>query len=217
MSGRRFLHYVAMRKTAPTKAESDLLPDFETLPLECIVVPATLEEFEAAAAEIKKAGVVGFDTESKPTFAKGEASQGPHVVQFATLEKAFIFQTHQTVGLPCLMELLCSDAVKKVGFGLKSDHGQIHNRLGVTLAAVLDLNHLFHDLGYGNSMGVRAGVALALQRNFHKSKKVTTTNWAASRLSAKQLLYAANDAYAALKVLKALENPEEVGAARTTA
>ncbi|MDD5297117.1 MAG: 3'-5' exonuclease domain-containing protein 2 [Rhodocyclaceae bacterium] len=192
---------------SPTKSESDLLEPFDPLPLERIVVPAGEEEFAAASEEIRAAGRVGFDTESKPTFAKGEASEGPHIVQFATTDKAFIFQLHRRECLPYLLELLASKDILKVGFGLKADHGQIQHKLGVRLGAVLDLNDLFRQDGYASSMGVRAGVALAMNRKFHKSKKVTTTNWAAPRLTEKQLLYAANDAYAALRVLLALDRP----------
>jgi ribonuclease D len=198
-----------MRIPTPTKADTDLLEPFDTLPLERILVPATVEQFAAASAEIRAAGVVGFDTEAKPTFAKGEASEGPHIVQFATQDKAFIFQLHRPEGRPFLIEILESQDILKVGFGLKSDHGQIQNKLGVKPGAVLDLNELFRKEGYGGSTGVRAGVAIALNRKFIKSKKITTSNWSSPRLNPKQLIYAANDAYAALQVLLALNRPRK--------
>jgi len=92
----------------------------------------------------------------------------------------------------------------KIGFGLQSDQGQIHAKLGVRLGAVLDLDHLFRQAGYPKSTGVRAAVGIALGQRFHKSKKTTTSNWALAQLSERQVLYAANDAYAALKVFEAL-------------
>jgi ribonuclease D len=48
-------------------------------------------------------------------------------------------------------------------------------------------------------------VGTVLQQRFRKSKSLTTSNWAAANLAPKQLLYAANDAYAALRVLDGLE------------
>jgi ribonuclease D len=51
---------------------------------------------------------------------------------------------------------------------------------------------------------VRAAVGIALGQRFHKSKKLTTSSWGSARLSPGQLLYAANDAFAALKVYEAL-------------
>ena len=75
-------------KTAPTKGEIALLEPFIGRTLEHIQVPTSGEKFAFAAAGIKSANVVGFDTESKPTFATGAVSEGPHVVQFALHDKA---------------------------------------------------------------------------------------------------------------------------------
>lgn len=194
-----------MRKKGPSKAETALLPPFPALVREQIHVPTTPEEFAAACAEIKAAGVTGFDTESRPTFKPGEVSDGPHVVQFAIEGKAFIFQTQHEAGRAGLIELLQSSGVLKAGFGLHSDHSQIHHKLGVRLAAVLDLDSVFRKDGYSGDMGVRAAIGIVLGQRFHKSKKVTTSNWALAELSPQQLLYAANDAYAALMVLRGLQ------------
>lgn len=196
---------MSLRKMAPTKEETSAMPPFPGLPLARIFVPRTQAEFAAAFDEILAAGRAGFDTESKPTFTFGEVSEGPHVVQFALSDKAFIFQPHRSEGHPFLTELLRSGKVLKVGFGLQSDKGQIHAKLGVQLQALLDLNSVFRKEGYNNSMGVRAAVGVVFQQHFHKSKKTTTSNWEARELTDKQLLYAANDAYAALKVLDALK------------
>jgi ribonuclease D len=196
-----------MTKIAPSKAETSLLEPFPGLTLERIYVPTTKEEFAAATAEIMAAKVVGFDTESKPTFLVGEISEGPHVVQFALQNKAFIFQLHQMECYSFLIELLQSENLIKVGFGLKSDSGQIHAKLGINLGAVLDLNTVFSADGYNKSMGVRAAVGLVFKQKFSKSKKITTSNWSQPQLTPQQLLYAANDAFAALKVLEALDRP----------
>lgn len=190
-----------MRKLTPSKAESALLEPFVGLPLERIYVPVTAEDFAGATAAIMAAGVAGFDTESKPVFDRGVVSDGPHVVQFALANCAYLFQTHRAECRPFLAELLQSERVLKVGFDLKSDRGQIHAKLGISLAAVLDLNLVFRADGHRNTTGVRAAVALVFNQKFHKSKAVTTSNWSVQTLSPKQMLYAANDAYAALKVL----------------
>ncbi|RZL01263.1 MAG: 3'-5' exonuclease domain-containing protein 2 [Rubrivivax sp.] len=194
-----------MRLIAPSKAETALLPPFPELTLDRIFVPRSQAEFALAFDEILAAGRVGFDTESKPTFNFGEVSEGPNVVQFALTDKAFIFQPHRPEGEVFLADLLRSDKVLKVGFGLQSDRGQIQAKLGVTLDSVLDLNSVFRKMGYNNSMGVRAAIGVVFGQHFHKSKKTTTSNWAAHELTDKQLLYAANDAYGALKVLEVLK------------
>jgi ribonuclease D len=194
-------------KTAPSKAEMALMPPFVGLTLEHIHVPTTEPAFASATAEIMAAGLVGFDTESKPTFVTGDVSTGPHLVQFALHDKAYLFQMHRSEGHPYLIELLQSKKLLKVGFGLQSDSKHIHAKLGVQLGALLDLNRVFSRDGYHKEMGVRAAVALLFGQRFAKSRKVTTSNWSQHELSAPQLLYAANDAYAALKVLEALDLP----------
>jgi ribonuclease D len=193
-----------MKKIAPTKDEIALMEPFVGLTLECIHVPTTTEEFASAAAEIKASGIVGFDTESKPTFVVGDVSEGPHVVQFALHDKAYLFQLHRAEGMPYLLELLQSEQLIKVGFGLKSDRGNILAKLGVHFNAVVDLNTVFHMDGYHKEMGVRAAVGLVLKQHFAKSRHVTTSNWSQPQLNPQQMRYAANDAYAALKVLEAL-------------
>lgn len=187
-----------------TKAETALLPPFLGLPPDCIHVPHTKAECEAAAQEILAAGVAGFDTEARPTFKAGEKSSGPHVVQFALTDRAFIFQLHRSDCLPIIASLIESDRVLKVGFGLRNDHGQIRQRLGVQLTHVLDLDHIFRKRGHRDQIGVRRAMAEVLQQSFPKSKSITTSNWAAKELTTNQLRYAANDAYAALKIMEAL-------------
>lgn len=198
-----------MKKIAPSKDEIALLEPFVGLTLAHIHVPASHPEFAAAAAAIKAAGVVGFDTESKPTFVTGDVSAGPHVVQFALHDRAYLFQLHRAEGHPFLLDLLQSQHLLKVGFGLKSDRGHIRARLGVHFGGVVDLNAVFSRDGYHKEMGVRAAVALVLKQRFAKSRKITTSNWAQPQLSPQQMRYAANDAYAALKVLEALKLPRE--------
>ena len=197
------------RLIAPSKADTALLAPFQGLPLERIHLPKTAEAIEQAGQEIVAAGVAGFDTESKPTFNAGEKSSGPHVVQFALRDRAFIFQLDRPECRVLVAELLKSDQVLKVGFGLRNDRGQIRSRLGVTLGGILDLDHVFRKRGYKGQIGVRAAVGAVLQQSFRKSKRVTTSNWAARDLTPKQLLYAANDAFAALQVMDALELTSE--------
>ena len=198
-----------MRKPSPSKSESALLEPFATLLLDRIHVPASEAEFAAATAAIFAAGVAGFDTESKPIFDRGVISDGPHVVQFALDDCAYIFQLHRTDCRAFLIEILESEAVLKVGFGLRSDHKEIRAKFGVTLRAVLDMNDVFNKEGHRGTTGARAAVAMVMNQKFHKSKAVSTSNWAVTQLSPKQLLYAANDAYVAIKVLRAMNLPRD--------
>ncbi len=189
----------------PDKEEIALLPQFERLELSQIQVVSTADQAGQAMKELSGISVLGFDTESKPTFAKNQASDGPHIVQLCTAQKAWIFQLtdadcRRTVGL-----LLESPAIIKAGFGLGDDRRRIIHKLGVDFQGVLDLNVVFRERGYRKDMGVRGAVAVMFSKRFIKSKKASTSNWANQRLSEAQIIYAANDAYGALRVYVALE------------
>ena len=189
----------------PSKTETSLLPLFEGISSDQIYVPGTPAECRNAVDEILAAGIGGFDTEAKPTFRKGQKSEGPHVVQVALTDKAFIFQLHRSECEKAAAEIIASRHILKVGFGLKNDHKQIRNRLGITLDHVLDLDQVFRKLGYHGQIGVRGAMGVLLKQCFKKSKSITTSNWALPELTPRQLLYAANDAYAALKIMEALQ------------
>ena len=70
---------------------------------------------------------------------------------------------------------------------------------------MLDLNTVFRQRGYRKDMGVKGAVAGLFNQRFIKSSKATNSNWANPRLTEAQLVYAANDAYAAYRVWEALK------------
>ena len=110
-----------MNPPLPEREEIALLEPFEGLGLQAIRVVDTPEAAQHAATEMLAIGMVGFDTESKPTFAKNEVSGGPHVLQFAALDQAWLFQLHRTECHEILASFLHSAELIKVGFGLATD------------------------------------------------------------------------------------------------
>lgn len=196
-------------KQPPHRDEIATLELFDGLCIDQVFLVTNERQAGLAREELLCAGSVGFDTESKPTFRKGEKSEGPHVLQFATMEKAFIFQAHFAESHPTIIEMLKSELLTKVGFGLGGDLSQISNRFGIRPASIVDLDRTFKKLGYRTSVGAKSAVAMLFQRKLIKSKAVTTSNWAARELSERQLLYAANDAYAALRIFHALQDWNE--------
>jgi ribonuclease D len=193
------------RQPTPDKEQIALLEPFERLALDRIHLVATASQAHDAWSELVSAGAWGFDTESKPTFLKDQLSEGPHVVQLSTLDKAWVFQLHDLECRAVVASLLALPGVTKAGFGLGDDRRRIATKLGIEPADVLELNSVFRERGYRKDMGVKAAVAVLFNRRFIKSRKATTSNWANARLTPAQLIYAANDAYAAARVFHALE------------
>jgi hypothetical protein len=188
----------------PTREEIEQMPWFEGLRLGDIAVIETEPGAHRAYDELVQAGVVGFDTESKPTFIKGEASRGPHVAQFSTPQRAYVFMLHDVQIRKVAATLIKLPSLKKVGFGLSDDLKRIRTKLKVEPKSVLDIETLFAARHYGRGVGVKVAVAIAFKRRYRKSKKASTSNWGADYLTDQQILYAANDAYAAIKVFHAL-------------
>ena len=190
--------------STPDKEQINLLESFDRLDMQQIQLVATAEFAKAALQALQGEKALGFDTESKPTFAKNEASTGPHIVQLSTLHKAWIFQLEDAECRRVVGALLESPNIIKAGFGLGDDKKRITYKLGVDLQGVLDLNTVFRAKGYRKDMGVRGAVAVLFNKRFIKSKKASTSNWANTHLTEAQTIYAANDAYAAMRVYSAL-------------
>ena len=188
----------------PDKEQINQLESFDRLGLSQIQLVATAKQADAAHEALRGQTALGFDTESKPTFAKNETSTGPHIVQLATLGAAWIFQLEDPECRRVVGLLLEAPNIVKAGFGLGDDKKRVTHKLGADLQGVLDLNTVFHAQGYRKDMGVRGAVAVLFNRRFIKSKKASTSNWANPQLTEAQLIYAANDAYAAMRVYAAL-------------
>jgi len=192
------------RHATPDKDAIALLPPFERLGLDRITLVSTGPQARQAQEALLKSQAWGFDTESKPTFKVGEASHGPHILQLSTPERAWVFQLHKPECRAVAAQLLAQPGIVKAGFGLGDDRKRIIHKLGIEPQGILELNTVFHQRSYRKDMGVKGAVAVLFNQRFIKSKKAATSNWANARLSEAQLVYAANDAYAAIRVWQAL-------------
>jgi len=203
--------------------QDDALPPYAGLKLADVRLVRTGQDADAALAALLALDAVGFDTESKPTFQKGEVSTGPHLVQLATDDHAYLFQiggarvssadgadgaaapagqsAAVAPGIAVLRAVLESPAVLKVGFGLGDDVRRLRAKLGIDPHNVLDLATALRR-GERNAWGAKTAVARFFGQRLQKSRKITTTNWALPRLTDKQILYAADDAHVALRIYR---------------
>ena len=188
----------------PSKEDIALLPEFPRLPISRITLVNTESQALAARDALLQTRHWGFDTESKPTFVKDQASDGPHILQLSTLDKAWVFQLHDLACRGVAAQLLALPGYTKAGFGLGDDRRRIIHKLGVDPADVLELNTVFQARGYRKDMGIKGGIAVLFNQRFAKSKKAATSNWSMPQLTQSQLTYAANDAYGAIHVFHAL-------------
>lgn len=189
-----------MSRAALAEAE---LPPYAGISLDRVTLVDSAESAAAAQAALMAGDAIGFDTESKPTFRKGEESTGPHLVQLATDVHAWLFQILPDGDHSALKAILESSAVLKVGFGLGNDRSALQTRLGIRLANVLDLGEKLRGPGHKGTVGAKVAVAHFFGQKLQKSKKTGTSNWASRVLNERQILYAANDAHVALRLYRA--------------
>jgi RNA polymerase sigma factor for flagellar operon FliA len=199
-----------------SEAEDDL-PPYEGIALADVRLVRSRQDADGALAALLASDAIGFDTESKPTFQKGEQSTGPHLVQLATDQHAYLFQIGARLihapsgsvdaappavtGIDVLRAVLESPAILKVGFGLGDDLRRLRAKLGIETRNVLDLSTALRR-GERNALGAKTAVAHFFGQRLQKSRKITTTNWALPRLTDKQILYAADDAHVALRIYR---------------
>ncbi|MDQ9020981.1 3'-5' exonuclease [Acinetobacter sichuanensis] len=187
----------------PSKEDIQKLPRFQNLTIKNIVVISSLQQCQTIENEIKNAEILGFDSESKPTFNKGEIQTGPHLIQLATTEKAYLFQVSVEI-LLFLKPILENPDQIKVGFGLKND-AHLFRKKGIEFKNIVDLSKCFSSFGIKNPVGIKNAMALLFQVNFPKSKTISTSNWARKSLTQPQIEYAAADAYAPVLIFKELQ------------
>lgn len=189
-------------QTLLSKEQIQELPVFQNLPMQHIHLINSIEQCLVLEQELKSCALLGFDTESKPTFAKGEVSTGPHLIQLASCDKAYLFQINPQI-LEFLKPVFENRDQVKVGFGLKND-AHLFRKKGIELNSVIELSKCFSAFGFPNPMGLKNAMALLFQLNFPKSKKISTSNWARKILTPPQIQYAAADAYAPVLVFEEL-------------
>jgi ribonuclease D len=152
----------------------------------------TVPELEQARADLRQETVVGLDTETRPSFRKGEVYL-PCLVQAATARAVYLFQLSRVDVIPVLNELLAAPQTVKAGVGLAHDVRQLKEVFPFTVENTVDLGVVARRRGLGQS-GVRNLAGLLL--GFRIPKGNRTSNWAAPNLSPAQIAYAATDAWA---------------------
>ena len=167
-----------------------------------IVLINTLDQVKEVADELLKHKLIGFDTETRPSFRKG-TQYYVSLLQLATEEMAFLIRLNE-IGMPGLIqEILEDSSIVKIGAAVLDDlRGLRKVSLGFEPQSFFDLNEELKKVGFEN-VGVRNLAAMVLNIRISKSEQVS--NWEASELTEKQKLYAATDAWVCLEIYKKLQ------------
>ena len=177
-----------------TREEINLLPlvRFEG-PIHVIDTKA---QIEPAINRLMEEPVLGFDTETKPSFKKG-VSYSPALIQFSTDKEAWLFRIHSKGIHPIILKLLQDEQTIKVGVALHDDIKHLQKVRKFKAAGFMDIAALAHDAGI-LKRGLRNMTGILLGGRLSKSAQLT--NWAQATLNENQLAYAATDAWVSLKL-----------------
>lgn len=172
-----------------------------------IVVVNSEFEAEKAVDYLMKQPILGFDTETKPSFQRGTFYQVA-LLQVSTLDICFLFRLNH-IGLPdCLVRLLSDTDITKVGLSLKDDITVLKRRREFTPGVFLDLQNFVRDFGI-QDMSLQKLYANVFGQKISKSQQLT--NWEAGVLTEKQKKYAATDAWACVMLYNELNRIKEEG------
>jgi len=152
------------------------------------------KQLESAMNSISKTPFIGFDSEQKPIFKKGQASHGISIVQLATQSKCYLIQIKQIRNLKPLINILEDASIIKIGTGLKGDNEALFRQFKLRLKSTVDLENVFKKLSAKNQIGAKKAALIILDKNLQKSKNMSRSNWENKKLSDGQIKYAAEDA-----------------------
>ena len=153
-----------------------------------------------ALAEVADHPVVGFDTETKPVFVKGQKHKVA-LMQLATPGHVYLLRI-RSIGLTeDVLGFLESHSILKAGVGVRDDIKALQHLKGFTPAGFVELAELSRQAGL-EVESVKKLTALLL--GFRISKSAQTSNWEAENLDPKQISYAATDAWVCLKIYEIL-------------
>ena len=150
---------------------------------------------------LKQEKVLGFDTETRPSFRKGKINR-ISLVQFATPFHAFLLRISRLDLPDDLISLLADDSIIKVGAALHDDLIDLRKIRKFKAGGFLDLQKYVEAFGI-ESKGVAklAGIVLGIRI----SKNQQLSNWDAETLSDAQKQYAATDAWVCLMIYRELQ------------
>ena len=165
-----------------------------------IIVIETKEDVIKAITYLRNFPKVGFDTETRPSFKKGQ-NYKVALMQISTDDVCFLIRLNK-VGIPAeLKDFLINDTTLKIGLSLRDDFGAMRKRTEIEPANFIDIQDIISDYGIKEA-SLQKIYAILFDKKISKGQRLT--NWEAEHLTESQQKYAALDAWACLKIYNTL-------------
>ena len=197
-----------MRKIIYNKFDKKSIAQLPTVtfPGKTVVVMSE-SEAEKAVDFLLSRDILGVDTETRPSFKKGETHM-VSLLQVSTSDVCFLFRLNHIGITPAILRLLENKAVPMVGLSLHDDMLSLHKRVAFTPGYFIDLQDLGSELAIEDMSPQKLSANL-----FHQkiSKRQRLTNWDSDVLNDKQKAYAALDAWACINLYKEILRLKQSG------
>ncbi len=154
-------------------------------------IVSTHQALALAVRELEQEPLLGFDTESRPSFRKGQ-NFPPSLIQIATSRAVYLIQLGRLDGIQELIRVLESPRILKVGVALHDDIRRLRQMYDFEPGGFVDVADIARELGVEKT-GLRSLAGIFLKVRI--SKNAQLSNWARSQLTRKQICYAATDAW----------------------
>ncbi len=182
-----------------TKDEINDLPVLE-YPNHTVVVVDNVQSLTIACRDLYSSSVIGFDTETKPSFTKGQHNKVA-LVQLSTANTCYLFRVNK-IGFPSVLaDILANPNIIKVGLSLRDDFNSLAKRIKLSPKAFVDIQTEIHKLGI-TDLSLQKIYAIIFGKKISKAQRLT--NWEAESLSVAQQNYAAIDAFACVDIYNVL-------------
>ncbi|MCM1319708.1 MAG: 3'-5' exonuclease domain-containing protein 2 [Muribaculaceae bacterium] len=156
---------------------------------------------DSAIEHLRNARIIGFDTETRPSFRKGQSFK-VSLLQLASPERCFLFRLNKLGLHPLLRELLEDANLLKVGVSLRDDFNSLHKISPLSPAGFVDLQQYVKQFGIIDNSLSRI-YAILFGKRISKNQRLT--NWEGERLTQAQINYAAFDAISCIQIYDYLE------------
>lgn len=165
-----------------------------------IITIQTVSDADKAVDYLMGFDKVGFDTETRPSFKKGQHYK-ISLMQLSTEDTCFLFRLNYIDIPDSLKRFLKSDQILKIGLSLRDDFGAIRKRTNVEPLHFLDLQNYVGQFGIEDA-SLQKIYAILFNKKISKGQRLS--NWEADVLTESQKKYAALDAWACLQIYNLL-------------
>ena len=167
-----------------------------------IVLVDTLSKLKTTIEVLKNEEVLGFDTETKPSFEKGKMNKVA-LLQLSTADTCYLIRLNVLGMQNPIIEILSSEKPLKIGLSLKDDYKMLNRRRSFKPAGFLDLQSVIGKFGI-KDLSLQKIYAIMFNMKISKSQRLT--NWQAPNLTLQQQKYAAVDAWACMDIYNVIND-----------